>query len=162
MLDNKIGRRVAEGMRDGIESGRSAVLESVRALCEETIQTAKDKLDIHSPSKAFAYLGEMSGKGYITGWQDTMENINSVIADTFPDVPEQHSGEINIGGMDTMHTARLTDMCEKIYGIIAQYIPGMSNMQMVLDTGGLIGKLTPKIDNKLGKIGFYKSRGGYE
>lgn len=158
----EIGRRVAEGMRDGIESGRSAVLESVRALCEETIQTAKDKLDIHSPSKAFAYLGEMSGKGYITGWQDTMENINSVIADTFPDVPEQHSGEINIGGMDTMHTARLTDMCEKIYGIIAQYIPGMSNMQMVLDTGGLIGKLTPKIDNKLGKIGFYKSRGGYE
>ncbi len=156
----EIGRRVAEGMRNGIETGRSAVLESVRTLCEETIQTAKDKLDIHSPSKAFAYLGKMSGEGYITGWEDTVENINNTIADTFPDMPGVSShNNASIVGVDT---SRISDMCEKIYSIIAQYMPGMSKMQMVTDTGALIGQLVPRIDKELGDIGYYKSRGGYE
>ena len=156
----KIGRQVAEGMRNGIESGRSAVLESVRTLCEETIQAARDKLDIHSPSKAFAYLGKMSGEGYITGWEDTIENINNTIADTFPDVPDSSSHEsVSVVGADT---SRLSDMCEKIYSIIAQYMPSMSKMQMVLDTGAMIGQLVPRIDKELGDIGYYKSRGGYE
>ncbi len=156
----EIGRQVAEGMRNGIESGRSAVLESVRTLCEETIQAARDKLDIHSPSKAFAYLGKMSGEGYITGWEDTIENINNTIADTFPDVPDASSHEsVSVVGADT---SRLSDMCEKIYSIIAQYMPRMSKMQMVLDTGAMIGQLVPRIDKELGDIGYYKSRGGYE
>lgn len=159
----EIGKQITEGMRKGIEAGRSRVLESIRALCEETIQAAKDKLDIHSPSKAFAYLGEMSGEGYITGWEDTMENINSVIADALPDIPEKSmQNDAGSGLSGTMMSSQIFGICEKMYGIMEQYIPGMSNMQMVTDTGALIGEITSKLDREFGEMEYDKSRGAYE
>ena len=159
----EIGKQITEGMRKGIEEGRSRVIESIRALCEATIQAAKDKLDIHSPSKAFAYLGEMSGEGYITGWEDTMENINSVISDALPDIPEigaQNDSGSGVSG--TVMSAQIFNMCEKMYSIMAQYMPGMSNMQMVTDTGALVGEIVPMIDREFGEMEYDKSRGVYE
>ena len=159
----KIGDRIIEGMRDGIESGRSRVLESVRKLCEETIQEAKDRLGIHSPSRAFAYLGEMSGEGYITGWEDTMKNINDVIADSLPDLPTRNpQNNAGAGLSNAAVSSQIYSMCEKMYNIMAQYIPGMSNMQMVTDTGALIGEITSRMDREFGEMEYYKSRGIYE
>lgn len=159
----KIGDQIIEGMRSGIESGRSRVLESIRKLCEETIQEAKDRLDIHSPSRAFAYLGEMSGEGYITGWEDTMKNINDVIAGSLPDIPVRNpQNNVGAGLSNAAVSSQIYTMCEKMYNIMAQYIPGMSNMQMVTDTGALIGEITSRMDREFGEMEYYKSRGVYE
>lgn len=159
----KIGDQIIEGMCSGIESGRSRVLESIRKLCEETIQEAKDRLDIHSPSRAFAYLGEMSGEGYITGWEDTMKNINDVIADSLPDIPARNpQNNAGAGLSNAAVSSQIYTMCEKMYNIMAQYIPGMSNMQMVTDTGALIGEITSRMDREFGEMEYYKSRGVYE
>lgn len=159
----KIGDQIIEGMRNGIESGRSRVLESIRRLCEETIQEAKDRLDIHSPSRAFAYLGEMSGEGYITGWEDTMKNINDVIADSLPDLPARTpQSNAGAGLPNAAVSSQIYSMCEKMYNVMAQYLPGMSNMQMVTDTGALIGEITSRLDREFGEMEYDKSRGIYE
>ncbi len=159
----KIGDQIIEGMRKGIESGRSRVLESIRKLCEEALQEAKDKLDIHSPSRAFAYLGEMSGEGYITGWEDTMKNINNVIADSLPDIPARNPQDNTGAGVSNVTvSSHIYSICEKMYNIMAQYIPGMSNMQMVTDTGALIGAITSRMDREFGEMEYDKSRGIYE
>ena len=54
-------------------------------MCTAAVQAAKSSLEVHSPSKKFDYMGEMSGEGYIDGWKRSMANINAVIAQSLPE-----------------------------------------------------------------------------
>lgn len=80
-----IGKQIPAGLKAGIESGRSGVISAVEKMCTEAVAKAKAALDINSPSKKFAYLGEMSGEGYIEGWQSSMAGINEIIEASLPD-----------------------------------------------------------------------------
>lgn len=47
---------------------------------------------------------------------------------------------------------------ERIFNLLAEYIPELANMQLVTDTGALVGELAPAMDEELGKIYRRKSR----
>lgn len=88
----EIGRRIPEGMTQGINNGSSSVVSAVERLARNAVEAARRELDIHSPSKKFEYMGEMSGEGYIVGWKETMADIDNVIAQSLPSaniLPEQ-------------------------------------------------------------------------
>lgn len=158
----EMGRRVAEGLQQGIESGKSGVIATIQSMCTSAIESARSTLDIHSPSKAFAWLGRMSGEGYITGWEDTMANINSVIQVSLPDVQVIDTpNEVN-AGMAGAASTQIYEMCERMYNMMAQYMPEMSRMQIVTDTGALVGELLPRLDNGMGETQYDKDRGLYE
>lgn len=158
----EMGRRVAEGLQHGIESGKSGVIATIQSMCTSAIESARSSLDIHSPSKAFAWLGRMSGEGYITGWEDTMANINSVIQASLPDVQVIDTpNEVN-AGMAGAASTQIYEMCERMYNMMAQYMPEMSRMQVVTDTGALVGELLPRLDNGMGEMQYDKDRGLYE
>lgn len=40
----------------------------------------------------------------------------------------------------------------KMFAIFSEYFPKFSNMKLVLDTGALVGEITPAIDDELGTI----------
>lgn len=158
----EMGRRVAEGLQRGIESGKSGVIATIQSMCRSTIETARATLDIHSPSREFAWLGKMSGEGYITGWEDTMANINNVIRESLPDVQViEPPNNVNAGMADAAST-QIYEMCERMYNMMAQYMPGMSRMHVVTDTGALVGELLPVLDNRIGEMQYDKDRGLYE
>lgn len=81
----EIGRQIPKGLEAGIRAGESGVIQAVEEMCTKAVEKAKSSLDIHSPSRAFWYLGEMSGEGYIGGWKESMRNINAVIAASLPE-----------------------------------------------------------------------------
>ena len=54
---------------------------------------------------------------------------------------------------------RLVDILELILALIAQYMPKLANMQLVTDTGVLVGELVPLIDEQIGLIARRKQRG---
>lgn len=157
---NTIGGQITEGLRQGIESGRSGVIEAIRSMCADAIKTAQSALDIHSPSKAFAYLGEMSGEGYITGWEETMANIDSVIADSLPDIPPDTNNFYTSVQSANVQENQAAAICERIYDVISQYMPQMAGTKVVLDTGTLVGELVEDIDERLGTIKIERARGG--
>lgn len=162
-----IGTNITDGLQEGIESGRSGVIESIRSLCTDAITAARNTLDIHSPSKAFSFMGEMSGKGYISGWQESMANIDGIIADSLPDTSIDVKTGKGTGMMETItamsaQNDRVASMCGEIVNIISRYLPQMANVQVVTDTGALIGQMVPRLDKILGGIGDDKSRGMYE
>lgn len=99
-----IGKQIPAGLKAGIESGRSGVISAVERMCSEAVAKAKAALDINSPSKKFAYLGEMSGEGYIEGWQSSMAGINEIIEASLPDTSMKPK---YTGGMSG--SAELTD-----------------------------------------------------
>lgn len=47
---------------------------------------------------------------------------------------------------------------ERIFNLLAECIPELANMQLVTDTGALVGELAPAMDEELGKIYRRKSR----
>lgn len=74
-----VGKQITAGLTGGITLGKSEVVKSVRRMCDEIITSAKTQLGVHSPSTVFAYIGQMSGKGFITGWTGTVAEMQNTI-----------------------------------------------------------------------------------
>lgn len=53
--------------------------------------------------------------------------------------------------------AGLREEMRRMYDLQAQYLPQMANMQMVTDTGALVGAIAPQMDRRLGRI--YENQG---
>lgn len=53
----------------------------------------------------------------------------------------------------------LTNIVEKIFAFLQAVLPEMQNMQLVMDSGALIGELAPGMDKALGKIAYRNGRG---
>ncbi len=99
-----IGGQIPAGMESGIRAGKSGVINAVQEMCTEAVETAMKELEIHSPSKKYEYMGEMSGEGYIVGWKKSMADIDAVIAASFPgeiaDMPKARKWDGNAGWAD--------------------------------------------------------------
>ena len=80
-----IGKQIPAGIAEGIRSGQSSAINAAADMAKKALEAAKKALDVHSPSKKFAWLGEMSGEGYIEGLRASMANIDDIVADTLPD-----------------------------------------------------------------------------
>lgn len=82
-----IGEYISWDMAEGIRNGESEVINAVIAVARAAYEAAKSELDIHSPSKKFAYLGEMSIKGYIdeikAGKADAVQTTSSVMQQAY-------------------------------------------------------------------------------
>lgn len=63
-----VGSNIVSGIANGVTSAVGAVVEAARGVASSAIQAAKNLLGIHSPSKVFAWIGEMCDQGLATGF----------------------------------------------------------------------------------------------
>ncbi len=114
----RIGRQIPAGLESGIRSGKSGVVAAVEEMCAEAVKKAKSELEIHSPSRKFAYMGEMSGEGYIEGFKHSMANINAIIAATMPETSLRESGRYAVAEKNESipgeYTAKKIDVKQEI------------------------------------------------
>lgn len=54
---------------------------------------------------------------------------------------------------------QVADVLGAIVDLLSQYLPTISNRKMVLDTGAMVGELSPYFDERLGTISMLKERG---
>ena len=92
-----LGTQTVEGLKSGIESGKSKVIESIKSLCTRVIQTAKDTLGIHSPSKEFAYMGEMSVEGYENAVTEGMDECAEAVHEAMATVLDYNYESVTEG-----------------------------------------------------------------
>ena len=71
----EIGSNIVTGIWNGISSGWQWLVDSVKGLANSLFQGAKDALGIKSPSRKFAYVGEMSAEGISEGWENSIPNV---------------------------------------------------------------------------------------
>lgn len=79
------------------------------------------------------------------------------------------AGSELVGGTDTImrmisksvasQNEGLIDRLEAILRLLISWLPQLANMQLVTDTGALIGELAPGLDDELGKLKERKERG---
>jgi tape measure domain-containing protein len=66
-----------DGLVNGIRNGIASVVGAVGELGQATVSGLKNVLGIHSPSKEFEYLGQMSGLGFSQGLEGSLPANNN-------------------------------------------------------------------------------------
>ena len=147
-----IGRNMIEGLWGGIKAKFDSVIAKVKALAAKLPAAVKKVLGISSPSKVFAELGQWNPEGLALGIERNLspvEDASDAMAGATAITPSYDSGLI---GTTQGEIGRLV-------AILQEWLPQMTNIDMVLDTGALVGQLARPIDNSLGTRQKNRKRG---
>ena len=93
----EVGENIVDGIWKGIEAGWTWLTNKVADLAQSLLDAAKNVLGIHSPSKEFAWIGQMSAEGMIVGFDDVdpVGAIKSSIAGSLGTI------QTNVSAMDS-------------------------------------------------------------
>ena len=105
-----IGEMMMAGLADGIENGRSGVINAVARVIAAAIAAARSKLDIHSPSKVFEGFGEYSMEGYEIGIKDKMKSVMRTVQNSMDAVARPPRVETATGGISKSQTYTYGDI----------------------------------------------------
>ncbi|MDC7831623.1 phage tail tape measure protein [Pseudomonas benzopyrenica] len=122
-----LGGMMMQGLVNGITSGLGAVKNAVMGAGESAINFFKEKLDIHSPSRVFASLGEFTMQGLAIGLGKGEGSPLAQIADTAKRIASAGAVALGVG---TAATPALAN------GITFDDRPAMSAAAPAAPTGG--------------------------
>jgi len=80
---NPIGENMIRGIIQGFDSRSNDLMRTVERVLDEAVARANRALQIRSPSRVFAKMGEQSGEGYIVGWEDKARDIYNSLGAVF-------------------------------------------------------------------------------
>lgn len=140
----QVGMDILAGIGQGIINGIGSVVSAARNAASNILNSIKGFFGIHSPSTV---MRDMIGKNMMQGWAN---GIRGGIHNT-------------VGAMQSAS--------RQVYGAIGGQLPayatasapgatGLSGLQIVLNDGTLVGKLSPAINRTLG--GYTKMQGRYK
>ena len=143
----EIGKNILAGLANGILGFVGTVVDAAKEAAGQIARAFKDFFDINSPSGLTEEYAKYLMQGFAR--MDRYENVavNAAkrsakhIAEAFP---------------ESIHVPVQANGAAAAYDRLANRI---GNMQIVLDDGTLVGKLTPRIDVALG--GYAKSKRRY-
>lgn len=140
----QLGKDILTGIGNGITSAVGTVVNAARDAAGRIFDTVAGWFGIHSPSTV---MRDMIGKNMMYGWS---EGISSGVRGTVNAV-KSASGKI-FGAAGGSLPAYATAS--------APGAAGLSGLQIVLNDGTLVGKLSPAINRTLG--GYTKMQGRYK
>lgn len=138
---SSVGSGICSGIQQGIDAGWSWLSNKVSSLAKNMLNTAKNALGIHSPSKQFAIIGEYIDEGLGEGIDENkpkvLKTVSSLATDVIDgmgeDVPKlQFSADMVVTGLDAVATRlesiaatfmNITNMLTSIGGL---NIPGIA------------------------------------
>lgn len=161
------GKALLDGLWQGIVNNAQRLWQNISNWLSNLWSDILGFFGIHSPSKKMAWVGEMLGEGMSIGIDDSadeaiksaenmVEGIDGTIANGLAGLSDASIG-LN-GSYDAVVNASGTannpsiNSLNNIMDILRQYMPMMANMQMILDSGELVGAIAPKMSNEFGSM----------
>ena len=148
-----IGMNMIEGLWGGIKSKFDSVIARVKELASKLPEAVKKVLGISSPSKVFAEVGKWIPEGLALGIENNLAPVQSA-ADAM-------AGATAI--TPTFGNTGLLGATEGEFGrlnaVLQEWLPQLSNLDIVLDSGALVGELSRTIDSSLGSRQKNRERG---
>lgn len=154
-----IGRSVIDGIKQGISSSVSGLYNSIKNALSGLVSKAKKALGINSPSKVFANeVGKGIPEGVALGVDDNVDIANDAVERMTDDLSKQ---EVTLNGAtinrrltatfanSTTARANTLDpvkLMEKLDALGEK----LGSLQVVLDSGTLVGGIVDQMDNALG------------
>ena len=155
----QIGKNLVMGLWNGIKSGWTWLTTKVKELANSLLSGVKKVLGIASPSKEFAEVGRFITEGLAIGIgsSDAVAHVRDEVGDVLDEVNGATmagvTAAVSVGGMegDSIYTALASSVAE---------INGkLNHLQIVMDSGALVGAIGEKMDGKLGKLSNLTARG---
>ena len=184
MSDNKstltseaktIGQQMVNGVQAGVESKEGSIQSKISGMFRRIVNNAKANLQIASPSKVFAYMGEMIGAGMEVGIEDssmdaieaaeTMANgitaaARGVLGTEYAQIYDMAGGGMQSSITDALADGQATgNQMNDLLTIVRALHKQLQNMQIVLDSGALVGGIKNQMDDAIGANGAYARRG---
>lgn len=158
------GSNIISGLIDGILGGLGGLGEALGGVGQFIADNKGPKrydLRLLIPHGGWIMSGLMEG---IEGSMPALESTLGSVADM---VNNEASKISPFGDVDTSVSSYSRSQVEvrgdsrvsDIVDMLESYLPGMSNMQIVMDTGVVAGAVTGDIDRNLGKINSRRSKG---
>lgn len=166
-----IGSNIVSGIWSGISGSIGWITSKVREFARGILDGIKSALGIHSPSKVFEeQVGKNMALGVGEGFMKAMENVKK---DMDKAIPKDFGNDLNMSidsanSLVSMSNDKLNldiknngifGKLDSILSLLEYYIPELQNRQLCLDTGVLVGELTPPINRELAKIETSRERG---
>lgn len=107
-----------------------------KAMDDPMVMTQPTAFGINSNGQIMA--GGEAGSEVVSGTDKLMQLISAAVAS---------------------QNVRLEEICQKILEFLVQYIPQLTGMQLVMDSGAVVGALAPGMDAALGKLATRRERG---
>ena len=74
----ELGRQAMKGFIDGLTENTDYMSDEIKAYIAQMVNTFKDELQIHSPSKVMMQIGNYTGEGLVDGLKGTINNVKKV------------------------------------------------------------------------------------
>lgn len=149
----EVGVNLVKGLWEGILSAKDWLANKIKGWAGGVVDTLKDFFGIHSPSTLTRDLiGRNLAAGVAVGIADNaylvdeaMEDMTSGLTATAK-ATVQASASLQSGTL----SARVSgDTSPAIYGLLAQYLPALANMRVVLDDGTIVGVMDARLGSML-------------
>jgi phage-related protein len=146
----EIGRNITRGIHRGIQNNWSWLTNTARKLANDVYNTARNALQIHSPSRKFAWLGSMISEGLGNGIEqssdtalDAIKNVTDEMTDLAQEVTPTIELNTQFGSMLDKFDDAFTKFSDKFIGrfdMLVEKLEQLSNYQ-IPDIA--VGKVVP-------------------
>lgn len=97
-----VGKAICQGVADGINTNVSTIKTAAESAAKAALQAAKNKLGIHSPSKAFAEIGDYMMQGMSNGLKDGQGEVAHTVSSIAASLTDGMGGTTFDVGADAM------------------------------------------------------------
>ena len=80
-----VGESLMEGVAKGVRDGQSGVVNAVAKALQAAVRAAKKEMDINSPSRVMAKIGDYMAQGVGVGWSERMDSVSDTISGSLSD-----------------------------------------------------------------------------
>lgn len=159
------GQNVGQTFANGILSKVSVVKGAGATLGNAAPTGLKNVLQIKSPSRVMGDAADDTVDGYVYRLEDRVKDVQKAgqnlvepmakLATNGIPMPAIAASLPKTIGLDAGSASGLSGM----YSLLQQYLPRLLKLQMVLDSGTLVGAIAPAMDQELGAIAEFRNRG---
>ena len=138
-----IGSNIISGVANGIRNGASQIASAAKNAAKNALDAAKNFLGIHSPSRVFRdQVGRNMALGMAEGYEDYMPYSR------FVDATDRVT-RASMAGASSDNTLSGPDL-EPVLTAINALGDRISRLQMVTQTGALVGEIAEEMNQQLG------------
>ena len=149
----QIGLDLIQGLWNGIKEKWDSLMSWIGGVVGDIPQAFLDAFKIGSPSKVMREIGGYIGEGLALGLGDNVPMIESA-SDSMIGATAITPSTGNSGLIGTTEGE-----FGRVAAILQEWLPQMTNMDIILDSGALVGELTYDIDRSMGRRQQGRSRG---
>lgn len=153
-----LGKNVISGIASGILGGAGRIVSAAKSAASRALESAKNFLGIKSPSRVFRdQVGMQMARGMALGFEKGVNerDYTSPIDDVIDSLGDDDYGYVDAGSVTVNTEDRVL---AQILSMLVEYLPTLTQTQIVLSTGEVVGALAPAMNTEIGRLNLRQTR----